>query len=213
MPRAKTAKPQPLFQSGPFRISRRKDTGTLVITGRFDGKRYRVSAGKELQTAKQQMSDLMFQLRSGWRPGEIKDDEWAALARRLISRHKWGARRRKIPFDLTPRHIVRMLEESGYRCPLSGIAFSKRAPDPHDLYGLRDPWSPSIDRIDNRLGYTAENVRVVCVAANMAMNAWGYDVLLRLARGIVRNAAIAAVPEPEPATVTDNQPKTAISHC
>jgi hypothetical protein len=48
------------------------------------------------------------------------------------------------------------------------------------------PFSPSIDRIDTVGGYTTDNVRLVCVAANFALNQWGDDVLRRLAHGVVK---------------------------
>ena len=48
-----------------------------------------------------------------------------------------------------------------------------------------NPWAPSIDRIDNSKGYEAGNVRMVCVAANFAMNAWGEEALYELAASMV----------------------------
>jgi hypothetical protein len=51
----------------------------------------------------------------------------------------------------------------------------------HSLYEptgkKRAPFAPSIDRIDGALGYAPGNVRVVCFAANCAMNEWGESVL------------------------------------
>ncbi len=49
----------------------------------------------------------------------------------------------------------------------------------------RAPWAPSVDRIDSSKGYVPGNVRLVCVAANLAMNEWGEDVLARVARAYV----------------------------
>jgi hypothetical protein len=48
---------------------------------------------------------------------------------------------------------------------------------------------PSLDQIEPSKGYTAHNVRLVCVAANFAMNAWGLDTLIRVARGVIKKAA------------------------
>jgi hypothetical protein len=48
---------------------------------------------------------------------------------------------------------------------------------------------PSLDQIEPGKGYTADNVRLVCVAANFAMNAWGLDTLIRVARGVIKKAA------------------------
>jgi hypothetical protein len=50
---------------------------------------------------------------------------------------------------------------------------------------VKRPFSPSIDQIEATNGYTLENARIVCVAANFAMNQWGLDTLLRVAHGVV----------------------------
>lgn len=183
-----------LYRQGPLRIVLRKDTEALQIVGTCDGKRYRVGAGIDLRQAKRKLADLLFEIESGWRPGRTQGD-WDKVVSRIHARHKWSAKHRGIPFSIGEADVYALMTESGFRCPLSGIAFSKAIPAKGDLLSLRDPWAPSIDRIDNRQGYIQDNVRVVCVAANMAMNAWGYDTLLRLARGVVRNAGRAAVPE------------------
>jgi hypothetical protein len=177
-----------------LKIVRRPDTGTLQITGTYDGKRYRISAGPDFARAKQQLINFISELESGWRPSRAVPNDWQKIVMRIHRRHKSGAKSRDIPFDISPGDVWSLIKESGFHCPLSGIEFSKIAPG-NDPLGLRDPWGPSIDRIDNRQGYVRGNIRVVCVAVNMAMNNWGYDVLLRLANGIARNAARAAVPE------------------
>lgn len=48
-----------------------------------------------------------------------------------------------------------------------------------DEIGFRNamPYAPSIDRKDSTKGYTRENCRIVCAAANFAMNTWGDEVL------------------------------------
>lgn len=47
-------------------------------------------------------------------------------------------------------------------------------------------------RIENRHGYLKDNIRVVSLAANLAMNRWGYNVLLRLSRAVVHASATPA---------------------
>lgn len=82
----------------------------------------------------------------------------------------------------------------GGRCELTGIEFDfEAAGGKHQ----RRPYAPSIDRRDNSLGYVPGNVRVVCVAVNIAMNQWGEDVLHRLAvslflKGSAQRSAIKA---------------------
>lgn len=106
-------------------------------------------------------------------------------ARRLVSRSRASAQSRGMDFNVTPESIYDLMEASKFHCCLSGIAFSTADRLPGDT---RNPWAPSIDRIDSRGGYTRDNVRVVSVAANLALADWGYDVLLRLAEGMVNNS-------------------------
>ena len=71
------------------------------------------------------------------------------------------------------------------RCELSGAAF--------DLSPGRKATSPSLDRRDPAMGYTPENVRVICHALNAALGDWGEaDLALILAAWMQRCNAINA---------------------
>jgi len=52
----------------------------------------------------------------------------------------------------------------------------------------RRPNSPSLDRIDPTRGYTMDNVRVVCLAANTAMGNWGEAAFMPIAQAWVEKA-------------------------
>lgn len=158
----------------------------------YDGRRYRFTVGRDLKSAKERLAVFRMEVDSGWRPGEQRKETWKiVVAARLRLRQAGAAKKRGIPFHLTAGQVYALLKDAEFRCSISGIALSK-----HEigLRGVVDPWGPSLDRIDNRIGYVLDNVRVVCVVANMAMNAFGFDTLLRLAKGVVRNAR-GAVPE------------------
>lgn len=67
-------------------------------------------------------------------------------------------------------------------CEVTGIAF--------DLTtglgaGKRNPWAPSVDRIDNTKGYTWDNVQVVCSIYNLSKNCFTNDDVLKMALAIV----------------------------
>ncbi len=117
----------------------------------------------------------------GFRKPELK--EWGKIVRDIVVRHRFGAKKRGLQFAITPKHVEKLLKENEFHCCVSGIKFHIS-----DTNISRNPWAPSIDRIDNRLGYVPGNIRMVCLAANIAMSNWGYDILLRLANGISRNA-------------------------
>lgn len=58
---------------------------------------------------------------------------------------------------------------SNGRCAVTGLPFNLDG-------SARDPFKPSLDRIDNALGYSAGNCRLVLMAVNLAMNVWGPEV-------------------------------------
>jgi hypothetical protein len=179
------------------------DTGSLKlykrgpifhVRGTYDGKIIRKSTGhSDWHLANRMLDDLKTSLKHDWRVDkDAKDISWYHVAKWVCARQKTQAKWRSIPFDLKPNDIYEMMRTAQFRCSLSGIDFTKRIrPD-----GQPDPWSASIDRIEPRQGYILGNTRIVCLAANLAMNRWGFDTLLRLANGVVRSANYTAA-EPE----------------
>jgi hypothetical protein len=95
----------------------------------------------------------------------------------LISHARVRAVNAGIPCDLH-LHIddVQRRIDAG-ACELTGLPFS--------MSGERTWDTPSLDRIEPGLGYTYANLRVVCLAVNMAMGNWGLAVLHRIAVALV----------------------------
>ena len=90
---------------------------------------------------------------------------------------KRRANRKGRDCDLTRQIALDLWTRCNGRCEVTGIEF-----DFTRLAGQKlRPFAPSIDRIDNHKGYTAENSRVVCIAVNLAMNQWGEHVLRKIA--------------------------------
>ena len=98
-------------------------------------------------------------------------------ARRAYAVARSRALARGTRFSLTTQEVVDLLIRSGGRCEVSEIPFNVT---PFGKRGLR-PWMPSLDRIEACEGYVQGNVRVVCVAANIALSDFGDAVFLRLA--------------------------------
>ena len=71
-------------------------------------------------------------------------------------------------------------------CEVSGIPFSDVVPDGAN----KAMWAPSLDRLDCHAGYEASNCRLVCVAVNLAMNEFGHEVLMKIARAMVDPSSI-----------------------
>lgn len=87
----------------------------------------------------------------------------------LARQTKKNVRARGIEYDLTEADLLYLSRRSANRCEVSGIDFVF----PLLGRGKRNPFRPSIDRIDSARPYSRRNVRLVCVLANMAMNEWG----------------------------------------
>ena len=102
-------------------------------------------------------------------------------AKNLYSQTKARAKKRENAFDLTKEGYAAMVTD---RCALTGIMFDTEKAENRTRHHKR-PYAPSIDRIDNSLGYTDTNVRIVCVAVNLAMNTWGEEVLFKIAANLV----------------------------
>ena len=110
------------------------------------------------------------------------DQEIDKLVRAALSRARQRARRDDIKFDLTTEDLHVLWEACEGRCAVSGLPFSL---DTFSDALVKLPFAPSIDRINSSKGYTLKNTRLVCTAANFAMNQWGVEVLRRLSKGVV----------------------------
>lgn len=94
-----------------------------------------------------------------------------------------GAAARALAFELLPVHVVFLALRAAGACMLTGIAWDY-APCPRTG---RRAWIPSLDRIDSQKGYVIGNVRLVCAAVNIALNAFGDEVLMRIARAMTQH--------------------------
>lgn len=94
---------------------------------------------------------------------------------------------RALSHDLTSEQIKLLWLRCSGKCEVSGIAFDVSCEDGRHK---RRPWAPSLDRVDSAIGYTFSNVRVVCVAVNLAMNQWGVDVLYKIAVNLFAHGTI-----------------------
>jgi hypothetical protein len=106
-----------------------------------------------------------------------------AWARRLI----YAANQRNGPDGprFTEQDLMVLWERCGGRCKITHLDFSD---EKVGLGQAKRAYAPSLDRIDPEGLYTADNCRLVMVAINFALNAWGEEVYLRLARAAVRAA-------------------------
>ena len=99
---------------------------------------------------------------------------------RMLKGAKQRAKASGRAFDLREEDVYDLLNAQAGRCALSGIQFDLSPTDTR-----RRPYSPSLDRISPKGGYTKGNVRLLCVVVNLALGDWGDEVLQAVARHIV----------------------------
>ncbi len=85
-------------------------------------------------------------------------------------------------FTLTPKDFLAVVKRANGLCEVSGIPFEPVAD--------RSPFAPSLDRLDCSKGYDPGNVRLVCHVANVAMNTWGIEPVIRLAEALLRKTSV-----------------------
>lgn len=102
------------------------------------------------------------------------------LAEAAVLRARKRAYEHRRTFGLTVEDSLQLLRRQSYRCAVSGLKF--RAPD---APGFREPYAPSLDRINSALGYDPDNTRWVLTAVNIALSDWGEDQLVQIAAAIV----------------------------
>lgn len=110
------------------------------------------------------------------------------VVRRILKKRvdfaKSRAGTRGVDHALTLEQVMATYDAQAGNCAVTGVPFdiSERL-ESED--GWKRPYAPSIDRIDSRMGYTAENTRLVCSAVNNAMGSWGEAVFIHLAYALV----------------------------
>jgi hypothetical protein len=90
-------------------------------------------------------------------------------AKRFYSATKASAKKRNLPFDLTEQWFEDRLNRG--RCELTGFPVKSKPYRKNDQ-GRRGFYSPSIDRIDNSIGYVASNCRLICWGLNMVKSSF-----------------------------------------
>ena len=108
-------------------------------------------------------------------------------AKVLIALAKHRAKLASLVFDLNEYEDKIQARIDKGICEASGMLFR--------LDGGRTWDSPSLDRIDPKLGYTISNVRVVLYVLNVMMNTWGAEKILEIADAMkVKRAQLAEHP-------------------
>ena len=111
---------------------------------------------------------------------EVKYNYYASLKGRIQNMVK-GARKRakqkNIECTVDIDWITEQMKIQNNKCALTKIDFD--IPTERNSHKA-SPFAPSLDRIDSNRGYTKDNVRIVCVAVNYALNEFGEEVFKQI---------------------------------
>lgn len=102
-----------------------------------------------------------------------------ALAKKLTGQAKQSARKRGLEFALDVQEVERLL--SPMTCAVTKLPLTLE----HSGPSTRNPWAPSLDRIDGSEGYVSGNVRVVCWAYNLMRADFPDEVVYKVAQALM----------------------------
>jgi len=84
-------------------------------------------------------------------------------------------------YNLDLEFLVELYKSQDGKCALTGISFKL------EKYGNKRAFAPSIDRLNCSKGYTKDNVRLVCLVVNLALNDFGDQIFDTMCREYVKN--------------------------
>ncbi len=102
-------------------------------------------------------------------------------ASRLCASSKQRAKKHNLEFDLTVDWIIKKIG-NGW-CEKTGMAFTLEPPRKGYFH---NPYAPSLDRRDQKKGYTKDNVDVVIWAYNQAKGQWNKKHFKRIIFAILK---------------------------
>lgn len=83
-------------------------------------------------------------------------------------------------FEITTEQLKALIENTVF-CPYTGVRIDLEPMDG----AKRNPWGPSVDRKDNRQGYTLDNIEITSLWWNLAKNEWPIEVMNEAVRGLL----------------------------
>ena len=108
-------------------------------------------------------------------------EELNSLYKQMFKSAKKRASIKDREYSITCDQEQLIVKRANGFCELTRISFAEKV----DAEWFRNPFAPSLDRIDSSKGYEFENVRVVIYAINSAINEWGLDLYLQIAERAV----------------------------
>jgi hypothetical protein len=93
------------------------------------------------------------------------------------------AKERKLVYNLDIVFLLELYAVQKSKCAVTGIDFDFT----FDKKFSKRPFSPSVDRINSKFGYTKDNVRLVCSSVNTALSEYGDEIFDKICQAYIRN--------------------------
>lgn len=103
----------------------------------------------------------------------------------LVLGMKNRAKKKHLDFDVDAEYLANLFIQQNNCCAVTKISFEFGEDGFRKSY--RRPFAPSIDRIDCTKGYTKDNIRIVCVVVNIAINDFGDSVFDKMCEEYIKN--------------------------
>jgi hypothetical protein len=100
----------------------------------------------------------------------------------LIRSCRLSAKRKGIAFNIDRQTLDNAIILQGGVCALTKMAFDWGFGVEHRA----NPFGPSVDRIDSKIGYIPSNVQVVCYIVNLAKNEYSVDLFDEMCRARIK---------------------------
>lgn len=108
----------------------------------------------------------------------------------LLNSAKVRSIKKNVAFDINFEFIKEMYKNQNGKCALTNISFTC---EPNEIKGRYNKHNISLDRIKSNLGYTKNNVRLVLVCVNLALNAFGDENLELLSTEFLRTKGYTVI--------------------
>jgi hypothetical protein len=102
----------------------------------------------------------------------------------LLNNSSDRAKRAGLPYDLDREWLTEKLKPM--ICEMSGLPLERSARGKFRI----NPFAPSLDRIEPKLGYVKTNVRVIAFIVNRSRSDFGDDILMQMVRALARKATL-----------------------
>ena len=102
-------------------------------------------------------------------------------ANSLLRGAKRRAKRRGHECTIDTQWIVDRMDV----CAVTGLPFKMDIEKNYGKHNNAQPFSPTLDRIDNSKGYTPDNTQVVVAVYNFAKMHWSHDDVVQMARALL----------------------------